>query len=263
MVIGYCAPKAIKTFITIVTSGYAKSYDYWAVAFKNSTGSPVAATVHAACSLNSTSIPCTCVDDSPKVLGFAIYECPDRASVDVLDEVLSNEGYPLKYIEIEQRVEGAPAAGRNISELMFREQALAACSDVNPFSFPQINPPNWGLDRCDQVDPELDNSFDIQGGLIGCGVYLYVMDTGVNPDHTEFQGRIRPGKDTTRSGNNPEYRDDAGHGKHMTPNQKHGYLYGADMAASPSLAADESTLGQQQQYCPNISQCGHRDILLI
>lgn len=204
--------RANQTCNEFTLDGRAEFCSYWLVAFQKRSEGSIEQTVQSACSLNSTLIPCICVDDGPKVLGFAIYECPDRASVDVLDEMLVDEGYPLKYIEIEQRVEGAPAAGREVSELMFKEQALAACSSVDPFSFPQRNPPNWGLDRCDQVGPVLDNSFDIQGGLTGCGVYLYVMDTGVNPDHTEFRGRIQPGRDTTDSGNDPEYRDDAGHG---------------------------------------------------
>ncbi|GMH38421.1 hypothetical protein BSKO_06305 [Bryopsis sp. KO-2023] len=155
---------------------------------------------------------CSCVDASPKILGFAIFECPDRPSVDDLAVELRNGGFELSFIEKEQTVQTTIS----VSQRLFKEQALAACSEIEPFSFPQSNPPNWGLDRCDQETLPLDNSFNVQGELMGCGVYIYVLDTGVNVDHVEFDRRVLEGKDTTGSRNSPPYRDDAGHGTHCT-----------------------------------------------
>jgi serine protease len=51
----------------------------------------------------------------------------------------------------------------------------------------QENPKNWGLDRIDQHDLPLDQKFHYNNE--GEGVEVYVIDTGVQPDHVEFGGR--------------------------------------------------------------------------
>ncbi|XP_071851201.1 aqualysin-1-like [Apostichopus japonicus] len=46
---------------------------------------------------------------------------------------------------------------------------------------------SWGLDRVDQQDLPLDNSFTPRND--GEGVNVYVIDTGINPTHVDFGGR--------------------------------------------------------------------------
>jgi subtilisin family serine protease len=52
----------------------------------------------------------------------------------------------------------------------------------------QCGPPNWGLDRIDQRLGSLDNCYRYT--TTGAGVHIYVIDSGINVDHTEFAGRV-------------------------------------------------------------------------
>ncbi|WP_217141220.1 S8 family peptidase [Streptomyces sp. AC627_RSS907] len=76
----------------------------------------------------------------------------------------------------------------------------------------QPSPPSWGLDRIDQQNRPLDNSYTYPDSA-GQGVTAYVIDTGVRITHTDFGGRASYGYDAIDNDNTAQ--DGHGHGTHV------------------------------------------------
>lgn len=70
---------------------------------------------------------------------------------------------------------------------------------------------SWGLDRIDQQNLPLDNTFTTQGN--GAGVTAYILDTGIDYKHDEFGGRATFGFDAIGDGRAGQ--DCNGHGTHV------------------------------------------------
>ena len=75
----------------------------------------------------------------------------------------------------------------------------------------QTDPPSWGLDRIDQVDLPLDDEFTYAN--TASDVTIHVLDTGVNLNHNEFDGRLVEGFDAIDEGGDAD--DCQGHGTHV------------------------------------------------
>ncbi len=73
------------------------------------------------------------------------------------------------------------------------------------------SPATWGLDRIDQRDLPLSNSYTYN--QTGLGVNAYIIDTGMRATHQEFAGRIGNGFTAINDGQGTN--DCNGHGTHV------------------------------------------------
>jgi subtilisin family serine protease len=72
-------------------------------------------------------------------------------------------------------------------------------------------PATWGLDRIDQANLPLNNSYTYANN--GAGVHAYIIDTGIRATHTQFTGRIGGGYTAISDGQGTN--DCQGHGTHV------------------------------------------------
>ncbi len=76
----------------------------------------------------------------------------------------------------------------------------------------QNNPPSWGIDRIDQDALPLNQKYSYS--TEASNVTAYVIDTGINYNHTDFGGRATFGFDAFSDGQNG--KDCMGHGTHVS-----------------------------------------------
>src|SRR5690606_29944591 len=91
------------------------------------------------------------------------------------------------------------------------EKGETGKKDTKDASSAQDDPPSWGLDRSDQREPPLDDSYGYDSA--GAGVTAYVIDTGVRVSHEDFGGRARSGYDFVDD--DADADDCHGHGTHV------------------------------------------------
>jgi hypothetical protein len=95
-------------------------------------------------------------------------------------------------------------------------RANAAVAYVEPVQIfrkiaTQSPTPSWGLDRIDQRNLPLNNTFNYPTG--GAAVHIYIIDTGILLTHTQFTGRMGNGFDAVTAGGTANDCD--GHGTHV------------------------------------------------
>jgi subtilisin family serine protease len=98
-----------------------------------------------------------------------------------------------------RRLAAHPAVAYVEQDLRFRLEAT------------QPNPPSWGLDRIDQRNLPLNNSYTYPN--TASNVHIYILDTGIRTTHNDFGGRAIHGRDTVNNDN--DATDCHGHGTHV------------------------------------------------
>jgi subtilisin family serine protease len=109
-------------------------------------------------------------------------------------------GYAATMSERDARRAAADPAVRYVAQ-----NRWVHASEVQP------DPPSWGLDRVDQRNLPLDQTYTYS--VSGANVNAYIIDTGIRASHHEFGGRVKPGIDTVDNDNDPS--DCMGHGTHV------------------------------------------------
>lgn len=82
------------------------------------------------------------------------------------------------------------------------------------------NNATWGLDRIDETSLPMDGKYTYPDSA-GAGAHVYVIDTGLNPNHAEFTGRVGTSRNFVRptlfGSTDPNDWDDCeGHGTHVS-----------------------------------------------
>jgi len=145
-------------------------------------------------------------EDNEVIPGAYILKlCEIQAEIGILGDQFStfldhigtsdeDESQPLWHANITQSI--PPKDSQRISSVIFLDSVTDEAAsefysselvcDIYRDSIVSIDAYNWGQDRLNQADLPLDQQFSSE--LTGQGVDVYVIDTGVDPGHIEFDG---------------------------------------------------------------------------
>ncbi|MGW4703911.1 S8 family serine peptidase [Streptomyces sp. NPDC004285] len=123
----------------------------------------------------------------------------------VYDKAINGFAAPLTDLQL--------ATVRSTPGVTSVEEDAVAAAPPRPAESPAVRGPaaGWGLDRIDQPNLPLDDTFTTRGS--GAGVTAYILDTGIDYAHAEFGGRAGSGFDAMGDGRLGQ--DCNGHGTHV------------------------------------------------
>ncbi len=82
-------------------------------------------------------------------------------------------------------------------------ERLPLIASINPDQLVSVSAtqpsPVYGLDRIDEYSLPMDGEYSYPDSA-GAGVHVYILDTGINPDHQEFSGRVGAGRNFINDG---------------------------------------------------------------
>jgi subtilisin family serine protease len=125
-------------------------------------------------------------------------------------QLLSKSSVEIVYL-YESSDKNVVAVQATAIEQLNLEGTIESNQRVSTLNETQTFPPSWGQDRIDSETYVLDNNFTYD--TTGKGVTVYVLDTGVNVSHSDFDGRLRKGFTTVNDGKG--WDDCNGHGTHV------------------------------------------------
>ncbi|MGX6604587.1 S8 family peptidase [Micromonosporaceae bacterium Da 78-11] len=175
--------------------------------------------------------PVLYADSATAVSGRYIVTLKERASIgDQASTLTTRFGGRVRHVydQVQHGFSTAMTAAQ--ARRLAADPAVASVEQVQRISVQdtQSNPPNWGDDRIDQRNLPLDKAFSYPANP-GQGVTVYVLDTGINANHTEFTGRVKQGTDIVDGASSPV--DCHGHGTHVAGTSV-GTTYGIAKKAS-------------------------------
>ena len=140
-------------------------------------------------------------------------------------------------------IEGGPgvvAVDPDTPVRLSRAEELADPGVGSGASWPDRSLLPWGLDRIDQRPPQLSGRYAPPAAdRDGLGVTAYVIDSGIEADHDDLDGRVRSGFTGVDDGRGTD--DCAGHGTHVAGTiggAAHGVASAVELVAVRTLDCD-------------------------
>ncbi|KID29805.1 S8 family peptidase [Prauserella rugosa] len=164
-----------------------------------------------------------------KSVTTAATQLADRYGADVAKTYSSAlDGFSVKASEAEaKRLAANPSV-----DYVVQNQRVHATETQSPT-------PSWGLDRIDQAELPLDDSYTYS--TTADNVTAYIIDTGVDASHEDFGDRVQPGQDFVDGGGDGD--DQQGHGTHVAgtvAGSEYGVAKGASIVPVRVLDANGS-----------------------
>jgi hypothetical protein len=156
--------------------------------------------------------------DSPTAIAdrYIVVFNPGTAAADIdraIDSAAKGPGVAIHY-RYTSALQGFAATlpGNSVEGLRRNPNVYYIEADQTMTIDASQSPATWGIDRIDQHNLPLNNTYTYN--YTGAGVTAYIIDTGIRITHNEFGGRASVGYDSIGDGQNGI--DCHGHGTHVS-----------------------------------------------